>query len=79
MKIETPIAAEAPLQPVDTFFSAGRRTQRQMARAERGGERLGVGEERRGRAHQMVLRLFNELSPYRGLLVVPRPEPACVR
>ena len=64
MKIETPIAAEAPLQPVDTFFSAGDARSDRWRELNAAATAWASANNSGARAHQMVLRVFEELSPF---------------
>ena len=75
MKIETPIAAEAPLQPVDTFFSAGDarsdrwRELNAAATAWASANNSGAGRTR------WSLRVFEELSPFEDYWSYPGTRP----
>ena len=75
MKIETPIAAEAPLQPVDTFFSAGDARSDRWRELNAAATAWASANNSGARAHQMVAPGVRRALAVRGLLVVPGYEP----
>ena len=78
MKIETPIAAEAPLQPVEAPPAAGDARSDRWRELNAAATAWASANNSGARAHQMVLRVFEELSPFEDYWSYPGYRTSCV-